>query len=328
MAPLTDRWKGLITIFQPTTWIVFILIFLIAVLSWLLFGITMPEQPPHKKIIMCAMNTWSVFLGISSNNRPERTPLRIFFVLLALYGLNVTTIYTSNLINVFTHPNYEKQIDTIEDIVANDMPLGGRQEYQDWFEGNSSEMDTIVFKLYNSSVNFKPTISNFKFVENGKQAMLVNKNYILNHKLNENVFAIPRNVFSNPMEMIAKRGFPLLRTCTRLINRMKDAGLISKFYNDFVYNVTYLEKIRQRHYDDSNAHVPLSMEHLQGAFAVLFVGWTISTFVFILEIISATARCKHYVQTIKIVVSVNWTKLLIWLKLENPIEKSKISKRK
>lgn len=84
----------------------------------------MPELAAHKKIVMCAMNTWAVFLGVSANNRPELMPLRIFFILLALYGLNVTTLYTSQLISVFTNPAYDAQTDTIDEILAKKLPIG------------------------------------------------------------------------------------------------------------------------------------------------------------------------------------------------------------
>lgn len=53
-----------------------------------------------------------------------RSPLRIFFIALALYSVNLTTIYTSKLINVFTDPPFEDQIDTIVEIVESHLPIG------------------------------------------------------------------------------------------------------------------------------------------------------------------------------------------------------------
>lgn len=124
MAKLSPPWRGLIEIFQPITWLLFVLILLIAAFAWYIFGVTMPEAAPHRKVAILMMNTWCVFLGISANNRPDFTPLRIFFILLALYGLNVTTIYTSKLINVFTEPNYEPQINTISEIIKTGQMIG------------------------------------------------------------------------------------------------------------------------------------------------------------------------------------------------------------
>lgn len=86
----------------------------------------MGEESAHKKIVLCVMNSLAVILGISSNNRPDYTPLRVFFVLLALYGLNVTTIYTSKLITVFTEPAHDQQVSTIKEILDAGIPIGRR----------------------------------------------------------------------------------------------------------------------------------------------------------------------------------------------------------
>lgn len=124
LAPLEAPWKGLITIFEPNTWLLFLIILFVSSFTWLLLGRAMPEQLPHKQIVMCALNTWAVFLGVSANNRPEMTPLRIFFILFSLYGLILTTLYTSQLISVFTNPAYDAQIDSIDEILAAGLPIG------------------------------------------------------------------------------------------------------------------------------------------------------------------------------------------------------------
>lgn len=93
----------------------------IAGVSWFLFGKAMTEANP---LPLCVMNSLAVILGISSNNRPKHTPLRVFFVLLALYGLNITTIYTSKLITVFTEPAHDQQITTIKEILDAGIPIG------------------------------------------------------------------------------------------------------------------------------------------------------------------------------------------------------------
>lgn len=62
--------------------------------------------------------------GVSTNNRPNYLTLRIFFAFLTLFALNVSTIYTSQLINVFTRDIRGYQIDTIEEILDQELPIG------------------------------------------------------------------------------------------------------------------------------------------------------------------------------------------------------------
>lgn len=172
------------------------------------------------------MNNFAVFLGVSANNRPDWTPLRVFFIILALYGLNVTTIYTSKLISVIGNPPHEEQIDTIEEIIESGLPFGecaelktfkifisrislliagGREEYRDLFDNDFPE-DLIFLKLYNHSDGFLPTMQNIKKVTDGKQVMLLNRIFIVSKSVT-NIFAMPSNVITNQLEMVAEKGF-------------------------------------------------------------------------------------------------------------------------
>lgn len=125
-----------------------------------------------------------------------------------------------------------------------------------------------------------------KMVRDGYISILSTRIYILSHDLQDDIFGLPGNVFSNPLEMIAERGFPLIRKFNSLINRMKDAGLMSKIYQDFLYNKTILECIRDREGIADVSQIRLTIQHLQGAFAVVILGLLISFVVFVIEVIS------------------------------------------
>lgn len=124
VAQRQPEWLAMLTIFQPTTWIVFCLIMVLSAVTWYFLGRAMPETLNHKNLALCTLNSWAVFLGVSTTKHPRWNPLRIFFLTLALYGINVTTVYTSKLIKVFTRPPFDDQIDTIEEIVESHLPIG------------------------------------------------------------------------------------------------------------------------------------------------------------------------------------------------------------
>lgn len=86
--------------------------------------------------------------------------------------------------------------------------------------------------------------------------------------------------------MIAERGFPLIRKFNSLINRMKDTGLIEKIYDDFLFNKTILDFIHDKKGIADVSQTRLTVQHLQGAFAVLIVGLLISFVVFVVEVVS------------------------------------------
>lgn len=153
-AELAPRWKGLINIFKIRAWMAFGVVLIVSWIFWFLLGIVSGEPQPHRKIVLTFMNVLAVSLGVSANNRPIYSPLRVFFSILALYALTITAIYTSKLITVFTHPKYGHQIDSIEELLELDFAIGGRTETMDWFE-NEDELDRMVFRRYNHSDAFR-----------------------------------------------------------------------------------------------------------------------------------------------------------------------------
>lgn len=153
-APLAPRWKGLVMIFKIKAWSACVVVLIVSWIFWWFIAVISKEQHQHRQIILTFMNVLSVTLGVSANNRPVYSPLRVFFSLLALYALTITAIYTSKLITVFTHPKYDYQIDSIEEILDMDLPIGGRLENMDWFD-NGDEIDELVFSRYNHTEYFR-----------------------------------------------------------------------------------------------------------------------------------------------------------------------------
>lgn len=118
------EWLGMLSIFQMTTWIVTCFILIVSTISWYIFGRITSEEKHHSQFAICLLNSLAVTICVAVNNRPALSPLRIFFIALTLYSINLTTTYTSKLIDVFTNPPYEDQIDTIAEIVESKLAIG------------------------------------------------------------------------------------------------------------------------------------------------------------------------------------------------------------
>uniref|UniRef100_A0A336M0W3 CSON009771 protein n=1 Tax=Culicoides sonorensis TaxID=179676 RepID=A0A336M0W3_CULSO len=212
-------------------------------ISWYTFGRLLPELPPHHQITMCFLNSWALFLGVSTNNRPNYLTLRLFFGFLTLFALNVNTIYTSQLIDVFTCHKRAHQIDTIEEILNLKIPIGGRLENRDWFE-NEDVQDTLIFNLYNVSVFFQPSISTIKRIIRGQLSTILSRMYVKQQNIYvEHVHGLSLDVFSSPVEIICEKGFPLLKEFNKVLSNINDMGLTHKLMNDFEFNTTILQQI-------------------------------------------------------------------------------------
>ncbi|XP_055700520.1 uncharacterized protein LOC129800270 [Phlebotomus papatasi] len=285
-APLAEYrapWKSLLVIFLYSTWLLLIFSLIWAGSMWYVLGrFSHRENHHHKLYILCLLNAWQVLIGISTNNRPNHMPLRLLFISIALYGLNIATIYTSKLITVFTNPIFDDQIDTREKILISGLPFGGRAEYHDWFD-NGDETDKVVLKRFNISADFQPTTESLVRVREGKQILLANRMFVLSNNYNDLIFGFRDNVFSNPMEIITTKGFPLLLDFNNIISILKDNGITFKLYNDFMYNITILARMRTTNNEEIDT--VLTMKHLQGPFIILLYGYILSIIVFCGELI-------------------------------------------
>lgn len=125
--------------------------------------------------------------------------------------------------------------------------------------------------------------------------------------------------------MIVERGFPLLRRINYLLAAMRDMGIMSKLFDDFNYNMTILESMREfkehiaamtaageepvtdvidEHLESSkkrhdSPEIVLTVEHLEGAFTVHILGLVISATVFLLELFFHSKFVQRFVDYLK-----------------------------
>lgn len=135
--------------------------------------------------------------------------------------------------------------------------------------------------------------------------LIISKLFVGSNLLRHDVFGLTQSMFSNNLEMIVERGFPLLRRINEILAALRDMGLMSKMFVDFKYNMTILTPIREmkvktdRHenpatvsmgFDDEqkeedDPEIVLTTEHLEGAFTLLLAGLVASSAFFLLEVI-------------------------------------------
>uniref|UniRef100_A0A182Y9J1 Ionotropic glutamate receptor C-terminal domain-containing protein n=1 Tax=Anopheles stephensi TaxID=30069 RepID=A0A182Y9J1_ANOST len=311
------RWKLLLYIFEASTWELFACVLVISALVWRSVAHFLPECDAHRELSMCFLNTWCVFLCISANNRPACNSLRLFFMALTLYALNVTTIYTSILITVLTNPPRAYQVDTIEEVLASGVPIGGRLDSEDWFI-NDFEDDRLVSERYNATSEFQPSLANLQAVVNGSRSLLMSRLYVRNTKYYGLVHGLSKDVFVTQIEMIMEKGFPLLPKFNRILSNLIDMGIMQKLWKDFLYNVTILDRIRQnRNLSEediiaASPEVVLTLDHLQSAFALYGIGLCLCVVVFLLELLSKT----RWVRQLRAMVERKWDELLVRAQLK------------
>lgn len=239
LAVLESPWKGLATIFNIWTWLYLFATLIISWIAWFTIGkISQFETAYHSSLPLTALNTFGLTICVAVFERPDHHPLRIFFMALTLFSLNLVCIYTSKLIDVFTNPAFEHQISTMNEVIERQISFGGPKENQDWF---NNENDELIFRNYNRSDGF----DNIAAVAKGQRVILSNKMYILQNELSDNIYAFPKPVINILTEAIMKEGFPFLFHFNVIIRNMRDCGLFDKIYSTYVWKETYLNRIRK-----------------------------------------------------------------------------------
>ncbi|XP_037809204.1 glutamate receptor ionotropic, delta-2 [Lucilia sericata] len=276
-------WMALYAIFKNMTWLACILMLILTWITWFILVNFLPEPLYARELSLTGINNLAVTICVSANERPICGASRIFFIFLALYGLNLTSTYTSKLIAVFANPGFLHQIDNLQEVKEAGIPYGGLEESRDWFENDE---DMWIFDDYNDTSDFEPTTVNLEGVKIGERVLLSSRMYILQNALSDDIYAFPYNVFSSPMQMIMKPGFPFLYDFNRMIRYMRDFGIFKKIQTDFIYNNTYLNRINKMRPDFQEIVIVLTTQHLQGPFAILILGIMISTVLFLGELLT------------------------------------------
>ncbi|XP_017486025.1 PREDICTED: uncharacterized protein LOC108374561, partial [Rhagoletis zephyria] len=269
LADPRPAWIALYSIFQDETWICFIVLLSFTWIFWYFFVNMLPEPPDHKDFSLAGINAMAVSICVAVEERPECFASRIFFLAVTIYGMNVVAIYTSQLITVFTDPGYLHQIDNLVEVLEAGIPFGGPDENQDWFENDE---DMWIYEMYNDTDFFIPNSDNLRAVRNGKRVLLASRMYVLQDRLADELFAFPKNVFSSPLQIIMKAGFPLVSDFNWLIRAMRDHGIFQKIDNDFRFNNTYLNRINRMRPEFKESAIVLTTDHLKGSFSILVVG--------------------------------------------------------
>ncbi|XP_016974779.1 uncharacterized protein LOC108041375 [Drosophila rhopaloa] len=289
MAERRPAWQAMVGIFEVYTWIGFILILIISWLFWFALVTVLPEPKYFQQLSLTAINALAVSISIAIQERPICESTRLFFMALTLYGLNVVATYTSKMIATFQDPGHLHQLDELREVLEAGIPYGGHEESRDWFENDD---DMWIFNGYNTTPEFAPQTKNLEAVKWGKRCILSNRMYTMQSALADDIYAFPNNVFSSPLQMIMKAGFPFLFEINSIIRLMRDVGIFQKIDADFRYNNTYLNRINKMRPHFADTAIVLTTEHLKGPFGILVVGISCAALTFLGELMIRNWRCQ------------------------------------
>lgn len=288
-------WISLIIIFNNLVWCSVIAVYIICAFTWKFLGQLSGDSQYQRALHHCFINTWVSQLGFVTDSRPVKESVRVFFVFFNLYCILFLTAYQTKLFDVLTNPSFGEQIDTVEELITSGLKFGGFEELHDIFHNSTDPFDYYIGEQWTGINNITDALidvavhRNFSVLCSRLELAHLSSTMLeLSDSFgNEKFFSFRENMFSVPLEMVALRGFAFMREFSATLGIFKQLGVNAAVRRKFSsYNSRRKAKLQQSLYNShSDATNPLSLQHLQGGFLALALGFVGGTLALFIEIV-------------------------------------------
>jgi hypothetical protein len=297
-----SRWISIYKIFGSLFWGWFSAVgILAAIVMWLLAKyetqLHISESENYKTIIYCIYNVLAVLNGVSVPQKPISLSLRIFFTAWVWYSFVTTNVFLAQFIGLLVNPGFEKSITTLDDLIQSGIDYGYTKDIE------ALQLSDPLYEIIKS--NRKICKSMYKclqrVIESKDFATIFDsfhaeyfRNRLLFHNIHAPVCTLQEDVIMFRISMYMAKGNILLHRFNKIITRISEAGLVEKWWNDFMFS----SRLDDHPIDDDDinfsdfatnelntAYSTFSLIHLQVVFEALLIGQIISTFVFLVEVL-------------------------------------------
>lgn len=282
-------WDNLVIIFQWSTWVATFFSLIIIGLMFHIFYYREHRGTATKWPTNSLLMTFSMLLGWGATFKPRSPTFRILIFAWLCFSINMGISYESFLRSFLMHPRFEKQISTEADLIQSGIPLGGREIYRSYFETNNAS-SFYLYRKYNSTT-FSEGVSraalkrNFAVVSSRRQAVYQDQKLGKGAPL---IYCFPEsnNMYKYGVALLARRWFPMLERFNNIIRSVSENGLINKWMDEILIHAVNVE--------GGGTVVPLSIQHLLGAFMLIGFMYVASIVIFIGEVVIGVSRKRAH----------------------------------
>lgn len=313
-------WLALTIIFNKMVWCSVIAGYVVCAFSWKMLGQLSGDSLYQRTLRHCFLNTWVSQLGFVTDSRPVKESVRVFFVFFNLYCILFLTAYQTKLFDVLTSPSFEYQIGTVEELVNSGLKFGGYEELHDLFHNSSDPFDYYIGEKWIDIKNITEAMINVAVYRNFSvlcsrlelahlSATLPELSDSSGH---DKFYPFDGNMFSVPMEMVALRGFAFMREFSITLGILKQLGANAAVRRKFASHNSRRRAKLQHSLDSTSSDVnALSLQHLQGGFLALVMGFVGGILALIIEIVVESKYFKSKITFYKkrLKRKVRWWKL-------------------
>ena len=286
------RWMSTTRVFKLPLWLSFLSAYVVASLAiWQVVKInnsisTEPiENQAYTSLVKCLLNFWAIILEESaSNNPPHVGAIRTVFLVWVLYCWAVNTVYQTFLTSFLIDPGLQHAVTSEEELLSSKLKYGipdtivsivpslssDRYRLRDHCDDLQGCRDRLAFKgdfaLFFSKYNME-YLAAAKYMDPDGKSMVCKFSDVYCNQLT--IMPVPT-------------GLLMLELFNDLILHVYQSGLMEYWWNDLRYTAT-LDLAKDLN-EPVGEYIKLTLEHLQSAFYLLFLGCIFSIIAFISEI--------------------------------------------
>lgn len=300
------RWSSIFRIFSQKLW--FCLVISLAVISITLTvfskrGVAYSKSHVYWTVMTSFTCAWAVILGITAPVLPRTAAVRVAFLAWILFSLAVNAIFQSFLTTFLTESGYENPIEDTDHMLASEIKYG----YHPLFDHVYLESgDVQAQKILSNRVLCPEYAICLKWAKIHKNISL-----ILDELSTEEQYASSRLMDENSKPLLCRladgvimhgnnvmlmhTGDPLLESINDIIQRVVESGIFMQWKKSH-FDKMKLRAGAIRICSPLGNYYSFAMKHMQPAFYLLLMGFTVSTFIFVLEMAHHSASRMSFVQ--------------------------------
>lgn len=286
------RWMSLTRVFSPSLWLSFLAVYIVfALLMWQAvmisnrFSLESTNNHAYTSLIKCLFNFWAVILEQSiSNNPPHTAAIRVVLLVWVLFCMSMNTVYQTYLTSFLVDPGLQHQLSSADEVFNSGMEFGFPFRWKPFLTDLSGDRysHTHNCKSFKECLNRTSFTHNFAFMGSA-----IATDYMIAAEFTSSdgkpLVCSFDQIFTIQLAlMTVTKGFIFLDYLNRIVSQLMDAGVIEHWSENIKFTAILASATEMDLL--AGEYTQLTLLHIQSAFYFLFLGYTVATIAFLLEL--------------------------------------------
>ncbi|KAK4876242.1 hypothetical protein RN001_012664 [Aquatica leii] len=238
------------------------------------------KENNRHNLISCFLEVYSITIMGSTNKNLLFSVFKFLFISYVLYAIHIQAVFTSKLVTLLTVPQYEKQIETLDELVESNNSLLTIDSYFEFY--NFTDNAEVYLKVKSKLQQLNDiVIYNLLNTQDSRStnAIFVNQDLLeqtININKNKYYFFVDNSLMGNLKTVLFVRPTSyFVFTLNEIINRLVEAGLLdheNRLFEVYENRTISIDEIKK-----------LNMEDLYPVFVFWSIGLLIAFVAFISE---------------------------------------------